>query len=236
MKGNPTGRVGDSAEVGDACEFLCSAKISFIVGRNLLPDGGAFDSSTVRCICGRSVVGGSPAAKPPTAARTYRRESRLRSADATRPRYPPWPKIAMIALAALPWSSVASKPDADVVASGCIAPPPRTGAAGGRTHWLACRRHPRIAAGPTGCRHPCHCADGRRHLLAAVGERHPIVPRIRVVPHVNDVAVILGHIQMMRERIDIERVRADLGRQRRHQLHRVEVDHIDRVPRARQPP
>jgi hypothetical protein len=124
MKENPTGRVGDSAEVGDACEFLCSAKISFIVGRNLLPDGGAFDSSTVRCICGRSVVGGSPAAKPPTAARTYRRESRLRSADATRPRYPPWPKIAMIALAALPWSSVASKPDADVVASGCIAPPP----------------------------------------------------------------------------------------------------------------
>ena len=40
-----TGRVGDPAEFGDACAFLCSAKIGFIVGQNLLLDGGAFNSS-----------------------------------------------------------------------------------------------------------------------------------------------------------------------------------------------
>ena len=44
-KGTPTGRVGDPAEFGDACAFLCSAKIGFIVGHNLLLDGGAFNSS-----------------------------------------------------------------------------------------------------------------------------------------------------------------------------------------------
>jgi 3-oxoacyl-[acyl-carrier protein] reductase len=43
--GTPAGRVGDPAEFGDACAFLCSAKISFIVGQNLLLDGGAFNSS-----------------------------------------------------------------------------------------------------------------------------------------------------------------------------------------------
>ena len=41
----PTGRVGDPAEFGDACAFLCSAKIGFIVGHNLLLDGGLFNSS-----------------------------------------------------------------------------------------------------------------------------------------------------------------------------------------------
>lgn len=41
----PTGRVGDPAEFGDACAFLCSAKIGFIVGHNLLLDGGNFNSS-----------------------------------------------------------------------------------------------------------------------------------------------------------------------------------------------
>jgi 3-oxoacyl-[acyl-carrier protein] reductase len=41
----PTGRAGDPAEFGDACAFLCSAKIGFIVGHNLLLDGGAFNSS-----------------------------------------------------------------------------------------------------------------------------------------------------------------------------------------------
>jgi len=46
MKGNPAGRVGDPAEFGDACAFLCSAKIGFIVGQNLLLDGGAFNSSS----------------------------------------------------------------------------------------------------------------------------------------------------------------------------------------------
>jgi 3-oxoacyl-[acyl-carrier protein] reductase len=46
MKANPAGRAGDPAEFGDACAFLCSAKISFIVGQNLLLDGGAFNSSS----------------------------------------------------------------------------------------------------------------------------------------------------------------------------------------------
>jgi 3-oxoacyl-[acyl-carrier protein] reductase len=44
-KNSPTGRVGDPAEFGDACAFLCSARIGFIVGHNLLLDGGAFNSS-----------------------------------------------------------------------------------------------------------------------------------------------------------------------------------------------
>ena len=42
----PAGRAGDPAEFGDACAFLCSAKISFIVGQNLLLDGGAFNSAS----------------------------------------------------------------------------------------------------------------------------------------------------------------------------------------------
>ncbi len=41
---NPAGRVGDPAEFGDACVFLCSASSGFIVGQNLLLDGGAFNS------------------------------------------------------------------------------------------------------------------------------------------------------------------------------------------------
>ena len=44
-KTNPAGRAGDPAEFGDACAFLCSAKIGFIVGHNLLLDGGGFNSS-----------------------------------------------------------------------------------------------------------------------------------------------------------------------------------------------
>jgi 3-oxoacyl-[acyl-carrier protein] reductase len=44
-KTSPAGRVGDPAEFGDACAFLCSAKIGFIVGHNLLLDGGGFNSS-----------------------------------------------------------------------------------------------------------------------------------------------------------------------------------------------
>ena len=43
--GSPTGRVGIPAEFGDACAFLCSANIGFIVGHNLLLDGGNFNSS-----------------------------------------------------------------------------------------------------------------------------------------------------------------------------------------------
>jgi 3-oxoacyl-[acyl-carrier protein] reductase len=46
MASNPAGRAGDPAEFGDACAFLCSAKISFIVGQNLLLDGGSFNSSS----------------------------------------------------------------------------------------------------------------------------------------------------------------------------------------------
>ena len=42
---NPTGRVGDPEEFGDACAFLCAASSGFIVGQNLLLDGGAFNSS-----------------------------------------------------------------------------------------------------------------------------------------------------------------------------------------------
>lgn len=42
---SPAGRVGDPAELGDACVFLCSARAGFIVGQNLLLDGGAFTST-----------------------------------------------------------------------------------------------------------------------------------------------------------------------------------------------
>jgi 3-oxoacyl-[acyl-carrier protein] reductase len=44
-KTNPTGRVGDPAEFGEACAFLCAATSGFIVGQNLLLDGGAFNST-----------------------------------------------------------------------------------------------------------------------------------------------------------------------------------------------
>jgi len=42
---SPTGRVGDPAEFGDACVFLCAASSGFIVGQNLLLDGGAFNAT-----------------------------------------------------------------------------------------------------------------------------------------------------------------------------------------------
>jgi len=44
-KQSPAGRVGDPAEFGDACVFLCAASSGFIVGQNLLLDGGAFNST-----------------------------------------------------------------------------------------------------------------------------------------------------------------------------------------------
>lgn len=44
-KSNPTGRVGDPEEFGAACAFLCAASSGFIVGQNLLLDGGAFNAS-----------------------------------------------------------------------------------------------------------------------------------------------------------------------------------------------
>jgi 3-oxoacyl-[acyl-carrier protein] reductase len=42
---NPAGRFGTAEEFGKACAFLCSAHAGFIVGQNLLMDGGAFRSS-----------------------------------------------------------------------------------------------------------------------------------------------------------------------------------------------
>ena len=44
-KSSPAGRVGDPAEFGAACVFLCSAHSGFIVGQNLLLDGGAFNAT-----------------------------------------------------------------------------------------------------------------------------------------------------------------------------------------------
>ncbi len=41
----PAGRAGDPAEFGDACAFLCAARSGFIVGQNLLLDGGLFNST-----------------------------------------------------------------------------------------------------------------------------------------------------------------------------------------------
>lgn len=40
--GNPSGRFGTPEEFGAACAFLCSAHAGFIVGQNLLLDGGAY--------------------------------------------------------------------------------------------------------------------------------------------------------------------------------------------------
>ena len=44
-KATPAGRVGDPEEFGFACAFLCSAHTGFVVGQNLLLDGGGFNSS-----------------------------------------------------------------------------------------------------------------------------------------------------------------------------------------------
>jgi 3-oxoacyl-[acyl-carrier protein] reductase len=38
----PAGRFGTIAEFGAACAFLCSAHAGYIVGQNLLLDGGAY--------------------------------------------------------------------------------------------------------------------------------------------------------------------------------------------------
>jgi 3-oxoacyl-[acyl-carrier protein] reductase len=39
---NPAQRLGDPAEFGDACAYLCSAQAGFITGQNLLMDGGHY--------------------------------------------------------------------------------------------------------------------------------------------------------------------------------------------------
>lgn len=41
-KENPSGRLGDPAEFGDACAFLCSAQMGYVTGQNFLMDGGAY--------------------------------------------------------------------------------------------------------------------------------------------------------------------------------------------------
>jgi 3-oxoacyl-[acyl-carrier protein] reductase len=45
MAANPAGRFGRAEEFGAACAFLCSAQAGFIVGQNILLDGGAFNST-----------------------------------------------------------------------------------------------------------------------------------------------------------------------------------------------
>lgn len=42
QRDNPSGRLGDPAEFGDACAFLCSAQMGFVTGQNFLMDGGAY--------------------------------------------------------------------------------------------------------------------------------------------------------------------------------------------------
>jgi 3-oxoacyl-[acyl-carrier protein] reductase len=42
MSANPAGRFGSAAEFGAACAFLCSAQAGYIVGQNVLIDGGGY--------------------------------------------------------------------------------------------------------------------------------------------------------------------------------------------------
>lgn len=41
----PAGRFGEPHEIGEACAFLCAASSGYIVGQNLLIDGGRFNST-----------------------------------------------------------------------------------------------------------------------------------------------------------------------------------------------
>ena len=43
--GIPTGTYGTAADFGAACAFLCSQQAKFIIGQNLLVDGGALNVS-----------------------------------------------------------------------------------------------------------------------------------------------------------------------------------------------
>ncbi|GGE31197.1 3-oxoacyl-ACP reductase [Primorskyibacter flagellatus] len=43
---NPTGRIGLASEFGATCAFMCSTHAGFMVGQNILLDGGAFNSTT----------------------------------------------------------------------------------------------------------------------------------------------------------------------------------------------
>jgi 3-oxoacyl-[acyl-carrier protein] reductase len=42
LRAIPAGRLGDPAEFGEACAYLCSAQASYITGQNFLIDGGAY--------------------------------------------------------------------------------------------------------------------------------------------------------------------------------------------------
>jgi 3-oxoacyl-[acyl-carrier protein] reductase len=42
IKGIPAGRIGDPAEFGEACAFLCSAQMGYVTGQNFLIDGGVY--------------------------------------------------------------------------------------------------------------------------------------------------------------------------------------------------
>jgi 3-oxoacyl-[acyl-carrier protein] reductase len=42
---NPTGRIGTADEFGATCAFMCSVHAGFMVGQNILLDGGAFNAS-----------------------------------------------------------------------------------------------------------------------------------------------------------------------------------------------
>ncbi|MCX7891268.1 MAG: SDR family oxidoreductase [Burkholderiales bacterium] len=42
VKTIPAGRMGDPAEFGEACAYLCSAQAGYVTGQNFLIDGGAY--------------------------------------------------------------------------------------------------------------------------------------------------------------------------------------------------
>jgi 3-oxoacyl-[acyl-carrier protein] reductase len=42
VKAIPAGRIGDPAEFGEACAFLCSAQAGYVTGQNFLIDGGVY--------------------------------------------------------------------------------------------------------------------------------------------------------------------------------------------------
>jgi 3-oxoacyl-[acyl-carrier protein] reductase len=42
MQGIPAGRFGTPEEFGELCAYVCSAQAGYLVGQNLLLDGGAY--------------------------------------------------------------------------------------------------------------------------------------------------------------------------------------------------
>lgn len=42
---NPTGKIGSAADFGATCAFMCSTHVGFMVGQNILLDGGAFNAT-----------------------------------------------------------------------------------------------------------------------------------------------------------------------------------------------